>query len=180
VKPRVIVIVNRESAATRLDDADFAVHLRFAATPEECARVSGRAIASVDVSTFRRSRLDGIHLGGDSRAQLSEARRELGPDVWISVPAHTDDDVDAARRDGATAVYVSPIFTTPGKGPPRGLEAIRSARTRAGSMLIYALGGVDASNAEDCVRAGADGVAVIRAAHALRELDAAVRRGRSP
>jgi thiamine-phosphate pyrophosphorylase len=40
------------------------------------------------------------------------------------------------------------------------------------SVPVVAIGGVDAGNAEDCVRAGAAGVAVIRAAAeapALRE-----------
>jgi thiamine monophosphate synthase len=37
-----------------------------------------------------------------------------------------------------------------------------------------AIGGVDASNAGDCLRAGAAGVAVIRAATEARELRAAI------
>ncbi len=50
-------------------------------------------------------------------------------------------------------------------------------------MRVYALGGVDVTNAADCRRAGADGVAVMRAiwdsperASAARSLVAAVRR----
>jgi thiamine monophosphate synthase len=37
-----------------------------------------------------------------------------------------------------------------------------------------AIGGIDASNAAECIRAGAAGVAVIRAARAAAELRAAI------
>jgi thiamine monophosphate synthase len=39
---------------------------------------------------------------------------------------------------------------------------------------VVAIGGIDASNAADCIRAGAAGVAVIRAVAELRALRAAV------
>lgn len=171
MKPRVVFVANAEPLSWLGEPiaADFIVHLRFG--PSESfdraltrARAAGvSVIASVLPDVMREKRLDGIHLGGALRAHLRTAREELGPDAWISVPAHTDEEVEVARRDGASAVYVSPIFETPGKGPPRGLRAIRRARELAGGMLVYALGGVDASNAEACAGAGADGVAVIRA-----------------
>jgi thiamine-phosphate pyrophosphorylase len=82
----------------------------------------------------------------------------------VSAPAHTDQDVDVAARAGAHAILVSPIWSTPNKGVPRGLEALRAARARVGGgLLVVALGGVDGSRAAACKEAGADGVAVIRA-----------------
>ena len=77
----------------------------------------------------------------------------------FSVSTHSDDDVRNAR---SKVILVSPIFETPGKGPARGLDAIRSA-ARITRIPIYALGGVDAGNARACIDAGAHGVAVIRA-----------------
>jgi thiamine-phosphate pyrophosphorylase len=204
VRPRVILVtepgrVDRlrelaDVAPSGRADLSFAVHLRFAegldAALATRARLGVPFVASVAPTArmVRELALDGVHLGGERRATLAAVRAELGPNVWISVPAHTDQEVDDAVRGGATAAYVSPIFATPGKGPARGLDAIARARARVpaqpGATLLYALGGVDADTAEACVAAGADGVAVIRAfsdaadcALALRALDNAVVRG---
>lgn len=119
---------------------------------------------------------DGVHLP-DSRspggttlaARVAEVRALLGQDAFVTTAAHDDDGLREAALAGATAALVSPIFTTPGKGPPRGTVALASARAivdaarRAPRLLIYALGGVTAANAGACAEAGADGVAAIRA-----------------
>ncbi|HVJ89984.1 MAG TPA: thiamine phosphate synthase [Labilithrix sp.] len=105
---------------------------------------------------------DGAHVPcGPS--ELEAARRAFGPSGWISTPAHTDDDVTTAARAGATSVLVSPIFDTPGKGVPRGLEALTAARSRGNHLVVVALGGVDPSRVTACAESGAHGVAVIRA-----------------
>jgi len=124
---------------------------------------------------------DGVHLG-DASVEVGDARTLLGPGAFISMAAHRLDDVDRARNGGASAVLASPIFVTPGKGAPQGTRFLSEARNRAGSMPIYALGGVDMTNAAECRLAGADGVAVIRAlwdstdpSSAARALVAAVR-----
>ena len=67
--------------------------------------------------------------------------------------------------------------TKPDADPPIGLEGLAEI-CAAVSIPVVAIGGIDASNAADCIRAGAAGVAVIRAARdaaALRaEIDAAL------
>lgn len=105
---------------------------------------------------------DGVHLG-DASVEVGDARALLGPDAFISTAAHGPDDVDRARLGGATAVLVSPIYATPEKGAPQGTRLLSEARDRAQGMRVYALGGVDGSNAALCRRAGADGVAIVRA-----------------
>ena len=105
---------------------------------------------------------DGVHVPCHTES-IAEARRLVGDCRWVSTPAHTDADVTTAALGGATGVLVSPIFATPGKGPARGPEALTRARSLGHRVLIYALGGVDASCVSACARAGADGVAVIRA-----------------
>lgn len=97
---------------------------------------------------------DGVHV------PVREAAHARG---WFSTPAHDGDDVAVAARAGAAAVLVSPIFDSPGKGQPRGVEALTRARSLAGTTRVYALGGIDASRAAACREAGANGVAVIRA-----------------
>jgi thiamine-phosphate pyrophosphorylase len=125
--------------------------------------VNGDALVARDVGA------DGAHLGRGATT-VSAARQTLGDGAWVSVAAHSDDAVRSAVDSGADAVLVSPVFRTrpPTFGDPekagRGVGAIRSARAIVGRGAgIYALGGVTRDNAGACVRAGADGVAVMRA-----------------
>jgi thiamine-phosphate pyrophosphorylase len=134
-------------------------------------------IVNADARLARDVGADGVHLGGDA-GTIAAARAVCGARAWVSIAAHGDEAVRAAVRERANAVLVSPIFpTTSGAGEsetrmkaartkrPRGVEAIESARAIVGTapVAIYALGGVVPSFAGECIRAGADGVAVIRA-----------------
>lgn len=132
-----------------------------------------RAVArSLDVALLINDRLDlalalaaeGVHLGRRS-VSITDARAVLGPSAWISVACHSVDDVVHAATRGADAVTLSPIFASPGKGTPLGLDALRAAREALGArpIALYALGGVDLATAPSCFAAGADGVASIRA-----------------
>lgn len=114
---------------------------------------------------------DGVHLGGGA-GSVADARTVLGRSAWISVAAHTDEDVRRAVDEGADAVLVSPIFATRPPAStgtciekaPRGLEALRTARAiTGGHPAVLALGGVTLDRVRSCADAGADGVAVLRA-----------------
>jgi thiamine-phosphate pyrophosphorylase len=106
---------------------------------------------------------DGVHLGRRS-VTVAVARALLPPGTWISVACHAVADVAQAAADGADAAVLSPIFASPGKGPPLGRGALREARAAVGEGIqLVALGGVDAANAGDCLAAGAGAVAAIRA-----------------
>ncbi len=125
-------------------------------------------IVNGDLGLARATLADGVHLGRDA-PPLAEVRLSF-PGAWTSVAAHSDADVDRALEGGADAVIVSPIYETPGKGPPRGTAAIERARAIVGrAVAVYALGGVRAGRAARCRLAGATGVAVIRAVLGARD-----------
>lgn len=109
---------------------------------------------------------DGVHLGRLSM-RVADARSLLGASAWISVSAHGVDDVLRAASEGADAALLSPIFASPGKGAPIGVQAIAAAREATGrrglAIDLVALGGVDAANAASCSSHGASAVAAIRA-----------------
>ena len=153
-----------KTVSRAIDPSSFAVQLRDkAASP---TRLRTRAfelrrltrdldvglIVNGDAALGHEVGADGLHLPSSSNGAA------FG---WVSVAAHEDADVARASSAGADAALVSPIFATPGKPPPRGTLAI--ARVAHLPLAIYALGGVDASNAAACAKAGAYGVAVIRA-----------------
>jgi thiamine-phosphate pyrophosphorylase len=106
---------------------------------------------------------DGVHLGGGS-GTVDDARKICGERAFVSIAAHSDDAVRGGVKDGASGALVSAIFASPGKGSGRGVQALRAARAIAPpDFAIYALGGIDQTNAGMCIHAGATGVAVIRA-----------------
>ncbi len=152
------------------DKARPVVSLRlFAARLRDATRAAGAALfVNGDAGVARDVGADGVHLGGGA-GSVKEARAVFARRAWVSVAAHTDDDVRRACDEGADAVLVSPIFRT--RSPSlsgrhkaqRGLEALRSAQSIArGGPFVYALGGVTAETAAACGKAGADGVALIR------------------
>jgi thiamine-phosphate pyrophosphorylase len=119
---------------------------------------------------------DGVHLGREDDG----AERALGAGVMLGLSAATVDEATEAERAGAAYVGAGPVWETPSKpdsDPPIGLDGLREI-CAAVTVPVVAIGGIDATNAADCIRAGAAGVAVIRAARdaaALRaEIDAAL------
>jgi thiamine-phosphate pyrophosphorylase len=103
----------------------------------------------------------GVHLPA-AGLPIADARRLLGPRATIGASCHSVDELRNAQAAGADFAVYGPIWATPGKGPALGLEALRAA-IAAVSMPVFALGGVDASNARAALHAGARGVACIRA-----------------
>lgn len=93
---------------------------------------------------------DGVHLP-------ASAPDAVLPGLLVGRSCHTLDEVSSARADFVT---FGPVFSSPGKGAPVGLAALR--RAAAIGKPVYALGGLDWDNAEKCIENGAIGVAGIR------------------
>jgi thiamine-phosphate diphosphorylase len=121
---------------------------------EVTREVGAGLVINGDEALARAVGADGVHYPADVTPRRSE--------LWTSAAAHSDEEVVRARDRGVSAVLVSPVFATPGKGRARGLDAVRDAVRLAGSVSVFALGGVDASRVPACRAAGAHGVAMIR------------------
>jgi thiamine-phosphate pyrophosphorylase len=114
---------------------------------------------------------DGIHLPKQPVAEdaklVREAFRRHGRDGLVSMSSHSVEEIRVARRAGADLVFYAPVFEKfvpggPSRGIGLGLAALGRACEAAGEMPVFALGGVTAANAADCVGAGSAGVAGIR------------------
>jgi thiamine-phosphate pyrophosphorylase len=102
---------------------------------------------------------DGVHLGQADRG--AGLVRGLG--LLLGRSAST---LGQALDADADYLGVGPVWETPSKtdaDPALGLDGLR-AICAAVDVPVVAIGGIDAANAADCIRAGAAGVAVIRAA----------------
>lgn len=109
--------------------------------------------------------VSGAHVGqGDLPA--AAARRVLGHTRILGVSVRTPRQALDALSAGADYVGAGAVFPTGTKGDAEviglgGLAAI--ARAVPSGFPVVAIGGVDASNAADAIRAGASGVAVVSA-----------------
>jgi thiamine-phosphate pyrophosphorylase len=105
---------------------------------------------------------DGVHLPAGALS-IPEVRG-LAPNLGIAVSTHDRCEVESAAQSGADFVVFGPVFDTPSKrayGAAKGIKGLASACCC--SIPVIALGGIDNSNAESCIRVGAYGIAAIRA-----------------
>lgn len=107
---------------------------------------------------------DGVHLGQDDMP-VSLARRLLGPDKIIGVSADTPAEAEEAYRAGADYLGTGPIFPTstkPDAGAALGIKRFATL-CRQFPLPVVGIGGINAENADEVIKAGAAGVAVISA-----------------
>ena len=146
---------------------------RGRATRSLCARHGVTFVVNDDVEAALMLGADGVHLGrGDEGAARA---KEQGLVLGLSASG-----VEEARAaELADYVGAGPVWASPSKpdaDPPIGLDRLR-AIAEAVDVPVVAIGGIDASNAAECIQSGASGVAVIRAARdaaaILKAIDAA-------
>ena len=134
---------------------------RGRATRSLCARFGVTFVVNDDVEAALMLGAEGVHLGrGDDGAE-----RAKDNDLLLGLSAAT---LEVAREADGVADYIGagPIWETPSKpdaDPAIGLEGLSEICATV-RIPVIAIGGIDATNAADCLRAGAAGVAVIRAA----------------
>jgi thiamine-phosphate pyrophosphorylase len=118
--------------------------------------------------------IDGFHVPDDP-VLLSHIRRTF-PKHLIGASTHSIDGVRAASEAGADFLTFGPVFGTPGKKsqPTQGLAALKPV-CAATTLPIFAIGGITADHAMECLDVGAHGVAVIRAVMSASSARRAVR-----
>lgn len=103
---------------------------------------------------------DGVHL--PEGTSIEEARAILGPGALVGASRHDAAGVAQAWAAGADYATLSPVFPSPGKGAPIGLDAF-AAVARTTPMPLVALGGIISDRCVACLDAGAAAVAAIGA-----------------
>jgi len=117
---------------------------------------------------------DGVHVGQDM--STGEARRIVGPDMIVGKTTHNLEQARQAVLDGADYISVGPVYATPTK-PGRqavGLAYVEEAAKNV-DIPFVAIGGIDLTNIDDVLKAGARTVGVVRAYGDTRELLVRVR-----
>jgi thiamine-phosphate pyrophosphorylase len=122
------------------------------------ARRIARVIVNDRVDVALAAEAIAVHLPEDG-ISVADARSLFKGTIGVS--RHT---TDGLADTGADLVHLGPIWTTPSKPdvPALGLGALAASH---GSAKLVAVGGIDTPDkAREAARAGADAVAVIRAA----------------
>ncbi len=125
--------------------------------------VAGLLIVNGNLEVAVSCGADGVHLRSDQPwAEVAPAIRERG--LLLGVSTHSQREIEAAVDAGVDYALFGPVFASPEKlrfGAPQGLKRLQ--RAAQGALPILAVGGVDSRNAALLARAGAHGVAAIRA-----------------
>lgn len=118
---------------------------------------------------------DGVHVGQSDLA-AGRAREVLGPDKLIGVSAHSVEEALAAQAAGADYLGVGAAFVTGTKADaaPISRDTIR-AITAAVDIPVVAIGGISRDNITELAGCGLDGVAVVSALFAQKDVKTAAK-----
>ena len=164
------IVSDLETARKAVEGGATVVQLRLKGAPTAEMVERGRPfgdlpatfIVNDDVDAAIELSADGVHLGRDDPG----AERALEAGLLLGSSAASVDEARAGEALGATYIGAGPVWATPSK--PEDDPAIRldglAQICEAVSIPVIAIGGIDATNAAECVAAGAAGVAVVRAA----------------
>lgn len=119
---------------------------------------------------------DGVHIG-QSDMPYAHARKLLGSNAIIGFSVETWDDVTGAQDLDVDYIGVSPVFSTPTKTDtkaPWGLKGLERIKEYSRHPLV-AIGGLNQTNIDPVIRAGAQSIAVVSAICSARDPFAATR-----
>ncbi len=106
---------------------------------------------------------DGVHIGQDTDS--AEVRRLVGGDFVVGKTTHCLEQARAALDVGADYISAGPVFPTPTK-PGRPAVGTRYVSEVASEIPLpfVAIGGIDETNVDAVIAAGARTIGVVRAA----------------
>jgi thiamine-phosphate pyrophosphorylase len=90
------------------------------------------------VDLAKKLNASGVHL---TSLQFSEIERAKNLGLEIIISTHTHEEVLRAQKFGADAVTYSPIFASPNKGKPKGIDDLKELIDKC-DINIFALGGI--------------------------------------
>lgn len=81
----------------------------------------------------------GVHLNSKQFDKIKEAKEA---NLFTIISCHTFLEIEKAIEQKADAITFSPIFNTPNKGEPKGIEKLEEATNLYKNINIIALGGI--------------------------------------
>ena len=146
----------REKSLSTGDLYELAAKLRRVTLGKALLNINDRLDVALAVDA------DGVHLPSDS-LPACVVKKLGGGTLLVGRSVHSVEEAVVAQSEGVDYLMLGTIYGTashPGR-PPSGPGLIEAVKARVRTH-VYAIGGINASNVGEVMRAGADGVAVIR------------------
>ncbi|MFA7073554.1 MAG: thiamine phosphate synthase [Endomicrobiaceae bacterium] len=124
----------------------------------------------IDIADIAKS--DGVHIGQNDLPP-EYARKLIGDSKIIGLSASTYEQVIAASDKPVDYIGYGAVFATITKpeSQERGLDVLSAIKKQNSVKApIIAIGGIDKTNVADVIRAGADGIAVVRAVCGAKDI----------
>lgn len=140
---------------------------------EICKRYHIPFIVNDDVELVELLDADGIHVGQDDISL--EELRAIFPNKIIGLSISTKEELDKSPVELVDYIGAGPVYPTTTKIDAKataGLQWIRSLRQMYPGLAIVGIGGINTTNAQAVLEAGADGVSfisVVTKAHNIKD-----------
>ena len=156
-----------------LDESDFLKEAKQISTL--CKEYKVPFIVNDNVNIAIACKADGIHIGQEDMG-LTNVRKLVGEDMIIGVSAHTVEEAIKAQEGGADYIGIGAVFATSTKTDVDVLsfETLRSI-CEAVDIPTVAIGGIKKDNICKLKGSGIDGVAVVSAIFAAKDIATATK-----
>jgi len=156
-----------------LNESDFLKEAKQISTL--CKEHKVPFIVNDNVNIAIACKADGIHIGQEDM-ELTNVRKLVGEDMIIGVSAHTVEEAIKAQEGGADYIGIGAVFATSTKTDVDVLsfETLRSI-CEAVDISTVAIGGIKKDNICKLKGSGIDGVAVVSAIFAAKDIATATK-----
>ena len=156
-----------------LNESDFLKEAKQISTL--CKEYKVPFIVNDNVNIAIACKADGIHIGQEDM-ELSNVRKLVGEDMIIGVSVHTVEEAIKAQEGGADYIGIGAVFATSTKTDVDVLsfETLRSI-CEAVDIPTVAIGGIKKDNICKLKGSGIDGVAVVSAIFAAKDIATATK-----
>lgn len=156
-----------------LNESDFLKEAKQISTL--CKEYKVPFIVNDNVNIAIACKADGIHIGQEDM-ELTNVRKLVGEDMIIGVSAHTVEEAIKAQEGGADYIGIGAVFATSTKTDVDVLsfETLRSI-CEAVDIPTVAIGGIKKDNICKLKGSGIDGVAVVSAIFAAKDIATATK-----
>lgn len=118
-----------------------------------------KILLHTDIDLAYKLNADGVHL---QSTQFDEIKYAKSKGLFVIISTHTLEEALKAELLGADMITISPIFNSPNKGEPLGLDILSNFCKKI-TIPVIALGGIiSQEQIDECEKNGAYGFASIR------------------
>ena len=91
------------------------------------------------LNSYIDERFFGVHLTSKQFELVKKAKEK---NLFVIISTHNEEEIIRAKELNVDAITYSPIFFTPNKGEPKGVESLKKAVSLAHPIKCFGLGGI--------------------------------------